>query len=303
MSATGTLTLTGSYIPNSGSNSKQNVDELAKNPLERTWRSNKEGTVRLQSIPDFKGDKYAEREWAKAHLAAAFRYWGKLGYGEGVSGHITIRDPVWPDHYWMNPFAVHFSSIKVSDLVLVSPEGYVTEHGAQLPINMAGFHIHSSIHKARPEIQAIAHCHSIHGKSWSVFGKPIDTLTQDSCLFYDNLAVYKSFGGIVLAPEEGKRIAEALGPKNKTCILQNHGLLTIGHTVDEAAYLFSALENQCRVQLMVEAAAANGLKKRIIDNEDAQFTANTIQYWENTYINFQPEYRLLVEETNGAFLK
>lgn len=68
MSATGTLTLTGSYIPNSGSNSKQNVDELAKNPLERTWRSNKEGTVRLQSIPDFKGDKYAEREWAKVRL-------------------------------------------------------------------------------------------------------------------------------------------------------------------------------------------------------------------------------------------
>ena len=47
-------------------------------------------------------------------MAAAFRYWGKLGFGEGVSGHITVRDPVLPDYYWMNPFAVHFSVITVS---------------------------------------------------------------------------------------------------------------------------------------------------------------------------------------------
>ena len=81
----------------------------------------------------------------------------------------------------------------------------------------------------------------------------------------------------VLAAEEGANIAQALGPRNKCCILQNHGLLTLGHTVDEAAYLFSALDKQCKVQLMIEAAAANGLKKTLIDDEDAQFTANTIQ--------------------------
>jgi len=80
-----------------------------------------------------------------------------------------------------------------------------------------------------------------------------------------------------LAAEEGANIAAALGPKNKCCILQNHGLLTLGGTVDEAAYLFSALDKQCKVQLMIEAAAANGIKKTVIDDEDAQFTANTIQ--------------------------
>jgi ribulose-5-phosphate 4-epimerase/fuculose-1-phosphate aldolase len=278
------------------------ADGLAENPLRRTWRGDKEGKIELAVIPKFQ-DKYAEREWVKAHLAAAFRYWGKLGFGEGVSGHITVKDPVMPDHYWMNPFAVHFSSMTKSKLVLVSPEGYVTPHGAQLPINTAGFHIHSAIHKARPDVSAAAHCHSLHGKAWSAFGRPIDILTQDSCLFHDNLGVYKNFGGIVLAREEGENIAKALGSKWKTCILQNHGLLTLGNTVDEAAYLFSALDRQCKVQLLVEAASANGLPRTIIDKEDAEFTANTIQWWENTYINFQPEYELLVEETNGAFLK
>lgn len=135
--------------------------------------------------------------------------WAKQGFGEGVSGHITVVDPILPGHYWMNPFGVHFGRISVSNLVLVSPEGYPVEGGAQLPINTAGFHIRqsqsqalylkstesdgyvalldSAIHKARPDVKAAAHCHSINGKAWSVFGKPIDLLTQDSCIFHDNL--------------------------------------------------------------------------------------------------------------------
>ncbi|TFL02986.1 class II aldolase/adducin N-terminal [Pterulicium gracile] len=281
---------------------RHDTNSLSKNPLRRTWRGNVEGTVELAVIPKFQ-DRYAEREWVKAHLAAAFRFWGKQGFGDGVSGHITVKDPVLPDHYWMNPFAVHFSSMTKSKLVLVSPEGYVTPHGAQLPINTAGFHIHSAIHKARPDVVAAAHCHSLHGKAWSTFGRCIDIMTQDACLFYDNLKVYSNFGGIVLAPQEGENIARALGAKAKACILQNHGLLTVGSTVDEAVFLFSALDRLCHVQLLVEAAAANGIPKTVIDDEDAAFTANTLQWWENTYINFQPEYELLLEETNGAFLK
>lgn len=281
---------------------KQSVAGLSENPLQRTYRGNKEGTIHLEGIPKI-ADPYEKREWVKQQLAAAFQYWGKLGYAEGLSGHITVRDPVMPDHYWMNPIAVHFSSITVSKLVLVTPEGYVHPDGAQLPINTAGFHIHTAIHDARPEIQAAAHCHSLHGKAWSVFGKPIDIMTQDACLFYDNCAVYKNFGGIVLAPEEGKNIAEALGPKSKACILQNHGLLTLGMTVGEAAYYFSALDRLCKVQLMTEAASASGIQRNIIDDDDASFTAATLQHPENVYANWKPEYELLVEEKGDKFLR
>ena len=180
--------------------------------------------------------------------------------------------------------------------MLVTPEGHVHPTiGAQLPINAAGFYIHSAIHKARPEIQAIGHCHSVHGKAWSAFGRPVDITNQDSCMFYDNLAVYKSFGGIVLAAEEGARIAAAMGPKNRCAILQNHGLLTVGDTVDEVAYLFSALDKQCQVQLMQEAAEANGIKKTVIDDEDAKFTAATIQHPTAIFFSFQGEVGLIAE--------
>ncbi|KAF9468344.1 class II aldolase/adducin N-terminal [Collybia nuda] len=271
-------------------------------PFNKAWRGNKAGTIRLEGIPKF-ADPMDEREWIKAHMAAAFRFWGKMGFGEGVSGHITVRDPILEDHYWMNPIAVHFSAITKSKLVLVGPDGYASPHGAQLPINAAGFFIHSAIHKARPDIHSAAHCHSIHGKAWSTFGKPVDIITQDSCVFYDNLGVYKNFGGIVLAQEEGENIARALGSKYKACILQNHGLLTLGNTVDEAVHLFLALEKHCQVQLLTEAATAGGLQKTLIDPEDAAYSGALLQNPHIGYTNFQPEYELLVEETNGAFLK
>ncbi|KIK65295.1 hypothetical protein GYMLUDRAFT_219168 [Collybiopsis luxurians FD-317 M1] len=287
-------------MPSSNGDLQHRLAVLDKDPLRRVWRGNKEGTIQFEDVPKF-SSPYEEREWIKAHMAAALRYWGKMGFGEGIAGHITVKDPVLPDHYWMNPFAEHFSTITKSMLVLVGPDGYVSSEGAQAPINTAGFYIHSAIHKARPDVKAAAHCHSIYGKAWSAFGLPVDMLTQDSCFFYENQSVYKSFGGVVLSHEEGAHIAQALGPKSKACILQNHGLLTLGNTVDEAVYLFAALDRLCQVQLLVEAAAANNIPKTLISDEDAAYTANSINEPRMNY--FQVEYKLLLQETGGAFLQ
>ncbi|KAJ5792647.1 Meiotically protein [Penicillium pulvis] len=265
-------------------------------------RGDRNGTMKLRGIPTF-SDPLEKRQWMKEHMAVAFRYFGKRGYNEGISGHISMRDPILKDHFWMNPFAKHFSSIKASDLVLVDHEGYVTEGGAQLPINEAGFMIHSEIHKARPDVIAAAHTHGIHGKTWSAFGKPIEMLTQDACNLYGRIGLYEDHAGIALSQEEGRQIAQALGKDNFACILQNHGLLTVGTTVDEAAILYSMLENSCHSQLMAEAAAANGIPKKIIAPEVAQYTADTAQNPHNFYTEFQPEYELIVEETNGRVLQ
>lgn len=53
-------------------------------------RGNRNGTLKLRGIPTF-SDPVEKRKWMKEHMAAAFRYFGKLGYGEGVSGHISMR--------------------------------------------------------------------------------------------------------------------------------------------------------------------------------------------------------------------
>ena len=146
------------------------------------------------------------------------------GFDEGIAGHISVRDPILSDHFWLNPLSQHFSQICVSDLILVDEEGTVII-GDQ-PINAAAFAIHSEIHKARPDVDAACHAHSVYGKAWSVFGKELDMMTQDSLRFWKDHAVYTQFNGIVLDREEGRRIAECLGD-GKAVILQNHGLITV----------------------------------------------------------------------------
>ncbi len=141
--------------------------------------------------------------------------------------------------------------------------------GNRTAVNAAGFMIHSAVHKARPDVDAACHAHSKYGKAWSAFGRPLDIINQDACRFWNNHSVYSSYGGVALQDEEGVRIAESLGPEHRAVILQNHGLLTAGGTVDEAAYLYTIMERSCEIQLMVEAT---GLEKKHISDEEAAYT-------------------------------
>ena len=142
-----------------------------------------------------------ERRYRKEHLAAAFRVWARLGYDEGPAGHITVRDPERTDHFWVNPFGMHFGMIRVSDLILVNHEGEVVE--GTWPVNRAAFAIHSAIHQARPDVNAAAHCHSVHGKAFSSLGRLLDPLTQDACAFYEDHALFDDYTGVVCGRRGG----------------------------------------------------------------------------------------------------
>jgi ribulose-5-phosphate 4-epimerase/fuculose-1-phosphate aldolase len=192
-----------------------------------------------------------ERAHRKQRLAAAFRLFSRYGFDEGVAGHITARDPERLDHFWVNPFGMHFGQIRASDLILVNHKGDVVE--GKYPVNGAAFAIHSQVHAARPDVIAAAHSHSLHGKAWSSLGRLLDPLTQDSCAFYEDHSVFADFTGVVYQTSEGERIAQALG-KHKAVILRNHGLLTVGHTVDEAVWWFITMDRSCHAQLLAEAA-------------------------------------------------
>ena len=192
-----------------------------------------------------------ERDHRKLRLAAAFRLFGTFGFDEGVAGHITARDPEFPDRFWVNPFGMSFKQIKVSDLIQVDHEGTVV-HGDR-PVNRAAFAIHSEIHKARPDVVAAAHSHSVHGRTLSTLEALIEPLTQDACAFHGDHVRFDDYTGIVNDTAEGARIAEALGTK-KAAILANHGLLTVGTTVESAAWWYITMERSAQVQLSAYAA-------------------------------------------------
>lgn len=250
-------------------------------------------------MPKFES-KEKERLWAKQHMAAAFRVFARKGYTEGSAGHISLRDPVDPDTFWINPLAKHFGLIKASDLVHCDEDGNVLPDGAQTAINQAGFAIHSAVHKARPEVNAACHTHSVYGKAYSALGRPLDMISQDVCTFYNSHSVYTDFGGVALESEEGTAIAKALG-SGKGVILQNHGLLTVGSTVDEAAYLFTLMERSCQCQLLADAALRPGEKLKICGDEEAKYTEYMSADPETLYTEFQPELEMELYY-NGDFM-
>jgi ribulose-5-phosphate 4-epimerase/fuculose-1-phosphate aldolase len=193
-----------------------------------------------------------ERAHRKAKLAGALRVFGRLGFGEGVAGHITVRDPEFPELFWVNPFGMSFRHIRSSDLILLDHDGNVVYGSSH--VNRAAFVLHSAIHAARPDVVAAAHSHSPYGKSFSSLGIPLAPLTQDACIFYDDHTVISEQGGaVVLDIEAGKEFAGKF-PTGKAAIHQNHGLFTVGESVDEAVFWFITMERSCQAQLMAMAA-------------------------------------------------
>jgi ribulose-5-phosphate 4-epimerase/fuculose-1-phosphate aldolase len=213
---------------------------------------------------------------------------------KGVAGHITARDPERPDCFWVNPFGMNFGHIRVSDLIMVDDTGTVVEGDGI--VNGAAFAIHSQVHAARPDVIAAAHAHSIHGKAWSALGRRLDPITQDACAFHDDHALFDDYTGVVLDLSEGVRIGQALGDR-KAVILRNHGLLTVGHSVDEAAWWFITMERSCQAQLLAEAAGTPVL----IDPANAALTATQVGSHIAGYFSFQPLYAKITREQPDLF--
>lgn len=230
-----------------------------------------------------------ERLHRKQRLAASYRIFALKGYDLSLAGHITARDPEHEDRFWVAPIGPWFGHIRVSDLVLVDHDGTILE--GEGPINQAGFAIHSELHKARPDVIAAAHSHSIYGKAWSALGRLLDPITQDSCFFYENHALYETFSGIVLDDSEGRRLAEALGDK-RAVILQNHGILTVGKSVESAVASYVAFENACETQLLAEAAGTI----KPISHDVAAFTAGQMDGKDPGAFGFRPLWERIVRE-------
>jgi ribulose-5-phosphate 4-epimerase/fuculose-1-phosphate aldolase len=229
---------------------------------------------RTPPVPPTFANVEDERRHRKQRLAAALRLFGHFGFDEGAAGHITARDPELLDHFWVNPLGMSFRQICVKDLILVNDVA-----------------IHSQIYAARPDVVAAAHAHSVHGRAWSSLRRPLDPLTQDACAFYGDHVVFGDHAGAVLDLEEGTRIAHALGDK-KAAILANHGLLTVGHSVDEAAWWFITMERTCQAQLAAEAAGIAVL----IDADHAERTAVPVGAHAAGWRQFQPLYAWIIAE-------
>lgn len=182
----------------------------------------------------------------KRRLALAYRVFGAMGWGFLGDGHITVRDPVRDDHFWLLKLAVPFNQATIDDLVLVGPGGNVVEGSGD--INMTAYNIHAPIHEARPDAVAAAHTHTQYGTPWAANAEPFAMICQEATAFFEDQSLFDDEEVQVMSTDGGKRIAAALG-ETKLVILRNHGLLTVGGSIDECLGWFLQAERVAEVHV------------------------------------------------------
>jgi ribulose-5-phosphate 4-epimerase/fuculose-1-phosphate aldolase len=236
-----------------------------------------------------------ERLHRKQRLAAGFRVLGRMGFGEGVAGHASVRDPLLPGHYWVNAYGQNFRHISVSDLCLVDATGTVISGGAPDGRNLvanAALTIHGAIHEARSDVVSAVHTHGLYARTLAACGRRLDPISQDACAFYEGQGMLTDYTGVVLDAEEGKRLAEALGP-HKSVVLRNHGVVTVGLSVDEAIWWHISFERCAQSQLLAEGS---GTAPFLIDADAARHTAGLVGSSRFGWFSFQPLYDWIVAE-------
>ena len=147
-----------------------------------------------------------------------------------------------------------------SDLIRIDHEGNVLEGGPVKLVNRAAVMIHAAIHKARADVVCAMHTHSIYGRTFSGLRLDLPITSQDACAFYEDVALYDRFDGIVLEGSEGEHIAEAIGSK-KAAILASHGLLTASHSIEATIFWFISLEKLCHSALLQMAAVGGDVSR------------------------------------------
>jgi ribulose-5-phosphate 4-epimerase/fuculose-1-phosphate aldolase len=252
--------------------------------------------LKFPDTPKFKN--HAEhRQHLKERLVAACRAFAMHGLDYGFAGHLTVRDPEFPHLYWTNPMAVHFSLVKVSNLILVDHVGTVIQ--GQYAVNRAGYVLHAAVHEEHPDIVAMCHAHSVYGTAFAATGRPLDMISQDACAFFEDHVVIREEGGQVAVEEKAGTSMCSRFTGVKAAIHQNHGLLTVSrHSIDAAAFWFIALERCCKQQLAIEAA---GVKPIIVPDDRARYSHDHVGSEYIGWLHFAPIYEQIATTQPDMF--
>ena len=260
--------------------------QLEKNRLSQDrvsiYQPEQDGRI-FPSIPEFRSHE-EHRHYLKQRLVAACRAFALFNLDYGFAGHLTVRDPEHPHLYWTNPMCVHFSRVKVSNLILADHTGTVVQ--GNYAINRAGYVLHAAVHEEHPDIVAMCHAHTEYGTAFASLGRPLDPISQDACAFYEDHVVIKDEAGQVAVETKAGLSVASHFKDVRAAIHQNHGLLTVSrHSIEAAAFWFIALERCCKQQLMIEAA---GHKPTLVPHDRAIYSREHVGSEYIGWLHFQP---------------
>ncbi len=218
-------------------------------------------------------DGMAPAEWAaRVELAGAYRIFHFLGWTELIYNHISLRVPGPEHHFLINPFGLHYSEVKASNLVKIDLAGNIIGH-SDWPINPAGFTPHATIHGNVAQALCVMHTHTTAGSAVASLEAGLSPSNFYSAQLHGKLA-YHDFEGITLHADEGPRLLRSIGDK-PAVILRNHGLLAWGDGVARAFAILWLLQRACEIQV---ATMAMGAPRLISEDIQRQCTADSLQF-------------------------
>lgn len=217
---------------------------------------------------------------AKQRLIEAGLVLESQGLGDFTRGHVSIRVPGDPNHFYLKPHSFGFDEMTMDNIVTCNLEGEkITGSGPR----HSEVYIHSEIFKVRPDVVSVIHAHPTHALALSATGRPLRPLSQGGAVFADGLGHYTDTIDLIRTKEMGAGVARSLG-KLKGTMLKNHGVAVVGRTLDEAVILTLMLDNACQVQLLAEATGSTGPE---FPREDIMKLHDKISRPEQHTINFE----------------
>ncbi|XP_017347683.1 alpha-adducin isoform X13 [Ictalurus punctatus] len=201
------------------------------------------------SIAYEKGEKLL-----RCKLAAFYRLADLFGWSQLIYNHLTVRLNSEQERFLIVPFGLLYSEVSASSLVKINLQGEIVDRGStNLGVNQAGFTLHSAIYAARPDIKCIVHIHTPAGAAVSAMKCGLLPISPEALSLGE--VAYHDYHGILVDDEEKILIQKNLGPKSKVLILRNHGLVSVGETVEEAFYYIHNLVTACEIQVRTLASA------------------------------------------------
>uniref|UniRef100_A0A9J8BBC0 Alpha-adducin n=1 Tax=Cyprinus carpio carpio TaxID=630221 RepID=A0A9J8BBC0_CYPCA len=201
------------------------------------------------SIAYEKGEKLL-----RCKLAGFYRLADLFGWSQLIYNHLTVRLNSEQERFLIVPFGLLYSEVTASSLVKINLQGEIVDRGStNLGVNQAGFTLHSAIYAARPDVKCIVHIHTAAGAAVSAMKCGLLPISPEALSLGE--VSYHDYHGILVDDEERVLIQKNLGPKSKVMILRNHGLVSVGETVEEAFYYIHNLVTACEIQVRTLASA------------------------------------------------
>lgn len=187
-------------------------------------------------------------------LAITFRWLAMEGFAENLAGHITWQREG-TDTMLVNPWGLWWREIAASDICEIDEDGNVV--AGRWDVTPA-IHIHTELHRVRPDARVVIHNHPYHVCVLAAMGMLPDLVHQTASMFEGDLGLVAEYTGEIDSAELGVDLAERIGDAS-IVVLASHGVIVTGATLEQATYRAASIDRACRMSFDIQRCGGTAL--------------------------------------------